>query len=131
MKAIHLSLVLPLFLCQCAKEEKEGAPAVGVVKTTTHEFTLHVGPEGTLYTVRDGSGQVIAKEVSAGELAATHPQLSEELKSLYAGNQILQSTFRDPKPVVDQSGEAARETREVKSRVDGLPVIPDLQSAPQ
>jgi hypothetical protein len=118
--AISHAILLPtLFaLCQCAKEE---APPVGVLKTTTHEFTLHAGPEGTLYTVRDGSGKVLAREVSGAMLAAEFPKLHEDLKGLYAGSEILQSTLREPK-WLDPS---AIKTIELVPGSYDLPPIPD------
>lgn len=112
-----------LALCQCAKEKE--SPPVGVLKTTTHEFTLHAGPEGTLYTVRDGSGKVIAKEVSGAVLAAEFPKLSEDLKALYAGNQILQSTFRDPDPGTKWLDPSMIKTIELVPGPHDLPPVPD------
>jgi len=121
--------ILPLLfagltLCQCAKEEE--APPVGVLKTTTHEFTLHAGTEGTLYTVRDGSGKVIAKEVSGAVLAAEFPKLSEDLKGLYAGNKILQSTMREPDPGTKWLDPSTIKTIELVPGSHDLPPIPDL-----
>jgi hypothetical protein len=97
-----------------------------VLKTTTHEFTLHAGPEGNLYTVRDGSGKVIAKEVSGAVLAAEFPKLSEDLKALYAGSDILQSTFRDPDPGTKWLDPSTIKTIEMVPGSYDLPPIPDL-----
>ena len=77
-------------LCHCGREE---SPVVGVLKTTTHEFTLHSGPDGPLYTVRDESGKGLVREVSSAILAAEYPVLNEDLKGLYAGNLPLTSPF--------------------------------------
>ena len=100
---------------------------MGVLKTTTHEFTLHAGPEGTLYTVRDGSGKTIVREVSGAVLAAEFPQLNEDLKGLYAGNQILQSTFRAADPGKNRINSFRAEPVELQSDSVDLPSLPDLK----
>ncbi len=89
-RSLRTALLLCLPLCQCAKEAD--APPVGVLRTSTHEYVLHAGPEGTLYTVKDLAGRVVAKTLSAAQLAAQHPTLSEDLDSLYAGNRRLESS---------------------------------------
>lgn len=93
-RSLLVSLGL-LTLCQCGRESTplEEAPPVGVLRTTSHEFTLHAGPNGTLYTVRDMSGRELVRLVPADVLAAEHPDLSEDLKSLHAGNAIPKSTI--------------------------------------
>lgn len=82
--------LMAMFLCHCGREE---SPVVGVLKTTTHEFTLHAGPDGPLYTVRDENDKVIVREVSPAILAAEYPVLHDDLKGLYAGSLTLASPF--------------------------------------
>lgn len=125
MKIAFLGFIVPLVFCQCAKEE---APPVGMLKTTTHEFVLHAGSEGTLYTVRDGSGREIVTKVSAGELAARFPELSENLKSLYAGSLILESKFRNSDPRLNRIEAPTWKARPVEASSIDLPAIPDLRT---
>lgn len=93
-RSLLVSLGL-LTLCQCGRESTplEEAPAVGVLRTTSHEFTLHAGPNGTLYTVRDKSGRELVRLVPADVLAVKHPELNEDLKGLHAGSAIPKSTI--------------------------------------
>lgn len=83
-----------IFFTGCSREESPPSenPPVGVVTTSTHEFTLHTGPDGTLYTIRDRDGKPIAREISGQDLAAEFPGLSEELRSLWAGSERGQAT---------------------------------------
>ncbi len=120
-------LLLSLAVCgmQCSREESP--PVVGTLRTATHEFVLHAAPEGTLYTVHDSAGREVVRLASAEELAAKHPELSEDLKSLYAGSRILDSPFRapaDPAPLFDDA-----EGRLLKVETGDLPPLPDLRKA--
>lgn len=107
MKAILSTLGLLIFFTACSRDESPPTenPPVGVVRTTTHEFTLHAGPEGTLYTIRDRHGKEIAREISGQDLAAEFPELSEALRSLWAGNsgkntkEMILKTHATPVPV--------------------------------
>lgn len=121
-----LVLLSGLTLCQCGREDasKEEAPAVGVLRTTTHAFTLHAGPDGTLYTVRDKSGNELVRMVPADVLAAKYPDLSDDLKSLYAGNEILKSTHGTPDPGLKQIGKPVLDGK--ASETDVAP-LPDLR----
>lgn len=122
-------LLLPLAIswAQCSREE---SPPVGTLRTATHEFVLHSGPEGTLYTVRDATGREVATRFSADELAAKHPELSEDLKSLYGGSKILDSPFRTPDGPSNRFDESNWETRkvEIEEEID-LPPLPDLRKS--
>lgn len=81
--AIPAMALAVLLLSSC---EKETPPPVGVIRTVDHEYTLHAGPDGPLYTVRDESGREIASQVSRADLAARFPELKDDLESLWAGN---------------------------------------------
>lgn len=111
-------LLLSLAVCgmQCSREESP--PVVGTLRTATHEFVLHAAPGGTLYTVRDSAGREVVRLASVGELAAKHPELSEDLKSLYAGNRILDSPFRPP-------ADPAPLFKEAEGEIDDLPPSSD------
>lgn len=94
MNAILFTLGILIFFTACSRDENPPPenPPVGVVSTLTYEFTLHAGPEGTLYTVRDRDGKEIAREISSQDLAADFPALSEELRGLWAGNDRVNTT---------------------------------------
>lgn len=83
-----------IFFTGCSREESPPSenPPVGVVTTSTHGFTLHTGPDGSLYTIRGRDGKPIAREISGQDLAAEFPGLSEELRSLWAGSERGQAT---------------------------------------
>jgi len=87
---ISLAFAFLLLLGSCARkgseELEEANPVIGVIRSTTHEYTLHSGSDGTLYTVRDLAGTLIASEVSREYLAKHHPERSEELSGIWAGN---------------------------------------------
>lgn len=83
------SLAFLFTACEKADPESpsaEAAPAVGVLKTISYEITLHSTADGPLYSVRDKEGKELATEVSKEDLAANYPEIHEELKSLWAGN---------------------------------------------
>lgn len=112
-RGFFLLVLSATFLCQCGREE---SPVVGVLKTTTHEFTLHAGPEGPLYTVRDEKGKVLVREVSGAVLAAEFPLLNEDLKGLYAGNQLLAPSFPRSDSAASHIGNAAFENKPLDLR---------------
>lgn len=83
-----------LIFTGCKKPEPESpsadaAPAVGVLKTTSYEITLHSTEAGPLYSVRDHDGKELATKVTKEDLAANYPDIHEELKSLWAGNDAI------------------------------------------
>ena len=109
-------------LCHCGREK---TPVVGILKTTTHEFTLHAGPDGPRYTVRDEKGRVLVREVSAAVLAAEFPVLNEDLKGLYAGNARLAPPFGLPDRTGNHIHSAAYETKPLNLSPLALPLPPD------
>jgi hypothetical protein len=126
-------------LCQCSSDEKnppvgeemnnlpqgmdEESPAMGVVCTTTHSYTLHAGSDETLYTVMDNSGREIARLLSFAELANRHPTLSEELKSLYAGNQRMDIPASH---LIESNSTIRWEEFEIPIAPESRIVLPDL-----
>lgn len=128
-RALFLLGLTATLLCHCGRDE---APPVGVLKTTTHEFTLHAGPEGPLYTVRDEKGKVLVREVSGAVLAAEFPLLNEDLKGLYAGNQLLAPSFPRSDSAASHIGNAAFENKPLDLSPLGpgaydLPSLPDFR----
>lgn len=128
-RAFFLLGLTATLLCHCGREE---SPVVGVLMTTTHEFTLHAGPDGPLYTVRDENGKVIVREVSGAVLAAEHPVLNEDLKGLYAGNHLFASPFPRSDTAASHIGNAAFENKPLDLSPLGpgsyqLPSLPDFR----
>lgn len=88
------ALALAAFLSACsdappspdATEPGESA-AVGILKSRGHEVLLHSTPEGSRYSLRGEDGAIVARELTREELAEAFPEIHEELKSLWAGNE--------------------------------------------
>ena len=95
MKTIRFlaPLVFALLRPACEEPEKNSAeieiftyPPVGVIRAADYAVTLHTSPDGPLYTIVDEQGERVAREISRTQLAAEFPELNEELKGLWAGN---------------------------------------------
>ena len=76
-------------------------PPVGVLKSNGYEVTLHTAPGGTLYTLREEGGNLLATEMTGKEFASRYPKIHDEIRGLWAGNQITR-----PVPV-ETHGKAA------------------------
>lgn len=63
-------------------------PPVGVLKTQEHEVTLHLGPDGPLYSIRNAGGKLIAIEIDRPTLATRFPAILEEISGLWAGSEV-------------------------------------------
>ncbi len=50
---------------------------IGHLKTMDKSITIHVGPNGPFYTVTSQSGEVLAVNLSTGELSEKFPELKK------------------------------------------------------
>lgn len=123
-------LLLPLLLgvAQCSRQDDAGPEEdlpVAILHTAERQYTVHLGPDGSLYTVQDHSGRIIATRLSKSELVARHPELNSDLESLYAGNQILDSPFKtEPSPKSEFFEPKIPSPVEIEIK---LPPLPDLR----
>ena len=54
-----------------------GQVVIGHLKTKDKSVTIHVGPDGPLYTVTSKSGEVLAVNLSTRELSENFPELQD------------------------------------------------------
>lgn len=94
MKSLLPCLCFSIFLLACSDSGPEPEskttlhPPVGVLKSNGYEVTLHTAPGGTLYTLREENGNLLAAEMTGKEFASRYPEIHDEIRGLWAGNQI-------------------------------------------
>lgn len=57
------------------KKPKSGRPSLGQFKGRNHTVTIHSGEKELLFTITSADGEVLAAELSAGQLERGHPEL--------------------------------------------------------
>ena len=74
----------------------EANAPVGILKSQGQEVLLHATPDGPRYSLRDDDGSLVARELTREELAENFPEIYEDLKSLWAGNEAGENSAPDP-----------------------------------
>ena len=85
-------------------------PIIGYLEKRDRTITIKAGPKGPLYSVKTADGKVLAENLSADQLRAQAPELSEFLKKAVAGPAGTNKADARPRPIVDASipGDARR-----------------------
>src|SRR5262249_10562998 len=60
-------------------------PVIGYLEKQDRTITIKAGPKGPLYSVKTAGGKVLCENLSAEQLRAQAPELSEFLKTAVAG----------------------------------------------
>ena len=60
-------------------------PVIGYIEKRDRAITIKAGPKGPLYSVKTASGKVLCENLSADQLRAQAPELSEFLKTAVVG----------------------------------------------
>lgn len=152
MSHILLATLIILFTCGCEKTEQAtkeirspSAPIVGVLDTTGYQISLHTSVEGTLYTIQDPKGKVLAEEITAGDFAQRFPKIHHEVRGLWAEN-FIKDPWRSNESAVDyrrRSHESLLNDPRIRPRASDappptpeetlidLPPLSDLRTEPQ
>ncbi len=70
-----------------AGEEAQEAPApVVTLQFRNYHITVSASPKGTLYTVNEADGKVVAEHLTAKELQAKLPEVHRFVKDAFAGD---------------------------------------------
>ena len=64
---------------------KADYPIIGYLEKRDRTITIKAGPKGPLYSVKAATGKVLYENLSADQLRAQAPELSEFLKTSVAG----------------------------------------------
>jgi len=80
------------------EEIHETAPAVVTIQFRNYHVTVSAGDKGTLYTVKDTDGKMVAEHLTAKELQAQLPEVHRFVKDAFAG---------DRKAFIDASNSSA------------------------
>jgi hypothetical protein len=60
-------------------------PVIGYLEKRDRTITIKAGPKGPLYSVKTAAGKVLCENLSAEQLRAQAPELSEFLRTAVAG----------------------------------------------
>jgi hypothetical protein len=60
-------------------------PVIGYLEKRDRTITIKAGPKGPLYSIKTAAGKVLCEDLSADQLRAQAPELSEFLKTAVAG----------------------------------------------
>jgi hypothetical protein len=63
----------------------DNLPVIGYLEKRDRTITIKAGPKGPLYSVQTADGKVLCENLSADQLRAQAPELSEFLKTAVAG----------------------------------------------
>lgn len=67
-------------------KSRDTAPAVVTLQYRNFLVTVSAGDNGSLYTVKDAAGKIIADSLSASELQAQLPEVHRFVKEAFAGD---------------------------------------------
>ncbi len=85
-------------------------PVIGYLEKRDRTITIKAGPKGPLYSVKTADGKVLGENLSADQLRAQAPELSEFLKRAVASGAGTNKADARIRPIVDASilGDARR-----------------------
>jgi hypothetical protein len=95
-------------------QQTTGGRVIGHLKTMDKLITMQSGPDGPLYTVKSKGGRVVAADLSAAELSARFPELSEVVERGIADWAGIDRTY---KKVESALGVMPMETHETRTIV--------------
>ena len=75
-------------------KSKGDYPVIGYLEKRDRTITIKAGPNGPLYSVKTAAGNVLCENLSADQLRAQAPELSEFLKTAVAGDPSAKADAR-------------------------------------